>query len=329
MKTLLVAALAAAGLTIPAALSTPASAQLTLKFSHYAETNHPAHTAAVSFAQNVEKRTNGQIKIQIFPANQLGDPPSVMQQIQAGVIDIGIPTQGQLDKFDKAFATVMIPFAFASAKDAHAKLDGPLMAWFGPLAEKQGFKILGNWEWGFRHITNTTRPVNSPADVKGLKIRVPPEIQLEAAMEALGAQVTKIAFPELYLALSQKVVDGQENPIAVIHSLKLWEVQKFMAMTGHSYNCAVMVINNNKFNTLSAEQKKILEEEGKAAGNLMRKIVADSEAGQLAEIKAKGVAVTTPDPATFRTLMDPALKKIAGYAGEDNVKKFMEIVSAK
>lgn len=325
MRTLLVAAFAAAAFALPA----PATAQVTLKFSHYAETNHPAHAAAVDFAQKVEKRTNGQVKIQIFPANQLGDPPAVMQQIQAGVIDIGIPTQGQLDKFDKAFATVMIPFAFASAKDAHDKLDGPLMAWFGPLAEKQGFKILGNWEWGFRHITNTARPVNAPADVKGLKIRVPPEIQLEAAMEALGAQVTKIAFPELYLALSQKVVDGQENPIAVIHSLKLWEVQKHMALTGHSYNCAVMVINNNKFNTLSAEQKKILEEEGKAAGNLMRKIVADSEAGQLAEIKAKGIAVTTPDPATFRALMEPALKKIAGYAGEDNVKKFMEIVSAK
>ncbi len=320
---------AATALAAALAWTAPALAQTTLKFSHYAETTHPAHTAALDFAKKVEERTKGQIKIQIYPANQLGDPPSVMQQIKAGVIDIGIPTQGQLDKFDKAFATVMIPFAFKDAKDAHAKLDGPLMGWYGPLAEKAGFKILGNWEWGFRHLTNGVRPVNAPADVKGLKVRVPPEVQLEAAMEALGAQVTKIAFPELYLAMSQKVVDGQENPIAVIHSLKLWEVQKHLALTGHAYNCAVMVINVGKFKSLTAEQQKILEEEGKAAGNLMRKIIADSEASQLADLQAKGMAVTRPDPAAFRALMEPALKKIAAYAGEDNVKKFMEIVSKK
>jgi len=323
MKTTLAAVVAAAVI----AWSGPSAAQTTLKFGHYAETSHPAHEAAVQFAANVEKRTNGQIKIQIFPANQLGNPGEMLQQTKLGVVDFAIPTQGQLDKFEKAFAAVMMPFAFANLAEAHKALDGPVMDWLSPLAEKQGFKLLANWEWGFRHITNAKVPVNSPADVKGLKVRVPPEVQLEATMEALGAQVTKIAFPELYLALSQGVVDGQENPIAVIHSLKMWEVQKHIALTGHSYNNAILVMNNAKFGTLTADQKKVVQEEAKAAGALMRKLAADKEAAQLAEIQAKGMQLTRPDAAKFRAVMEPAAKKIAAYAGEDNVKKFNELLA--
>ena len=309
-----------------AAWAGPGVAQTTLKFAHYAETAHPAHVAAIQFATNVEKRTAGQIKIQIFPANQLGNPGEILQQTKLGVVDFAIPTQGQLDKYDKAFAAVMMPFAFSSLQEAHKVLDGPVMEWLQPLAEKQGFKLLANWEWGFRHITNSKVPVNVPADVKGLKIRVPPEVQLEATMEALGAQVTKIAFPELYLALSQGVVDGQENPIAVIHSIKLWEVQKHIALTGHSYNNAILVMNTTKFGTLSVEHKKIVTEEAVSAGQLMRKLAADNETSQLVELQAKGMVLTRPETASFRAAMDPAIKKIAAYAGEENVKRFTEIL---
>lgn len=309
------------------ASAAPAYAQTTLKFGHYADVKHPGHDAAVQFATNVEKRTNGQIKIQVFPSNQLGNPGEMLQQTKLGVIDFAIPTQGQLDKFEKAFAAVMMPFAFANLAEAHKALDGPVMDWLSPLAEKQGFKMLANWEWGFRHITNSKVAVNGPGDVKGLKIRVPPEVQLEATMEALGAQVTKIAFPELYLALSQGVVDGQENPVAVIHSLKMWEVQKHIALTGHSYNNAILVMNKGKFDALTADQKKIVQEEAKSAGVLMRKLAADKETAQLAELQAKGMALTKPDTAKFRAMMEPAAKKIAAYAGEDNVKKFNELVA--
>ena len=105
------------------------------------------------------------------------------------------------------------------------------MDWLAPLAEKQGFVLLRNWEYGFRNVTNSVRPINAPDDIKGLKIRTPPELQIQASMEALGAVVQAIAFPELYLALSQKVVDGEENPIAVIYFNKIYEVQKHLALT--------------------------------------------------------------------------------------------------
>ena len=254
-------------------------AQPVLKFAHYAETTHPAHAAAMQFANNVAARTNGRIKVDVFPANQLGAPPEQLQQVKLGTIDIGVPTQGQLDMFDKAFAAVMLPFVFEDLAHVHRTLDGPAMAWFGPIAEKQGFVILANWEWGFRNLTNSKRPINSPDDVKGLKIRVPPEIQLEAAMEAPGAQVTKIAFPELYLymSLSQGIVDGQENPVAVIASNKIYEVQKYMTLTRHSYNNMVQVVNAKRWASLAPADQQILREEGKKAGDMMRKALADAE----------------------------------------------------
>ena len=303
-----------------------ASAQTVLKFAHYAETTHPAHTAAMQFSKNVEARTNGRIKVDVFPANQLGSPPEQLQQVKLGTIDIGVPTQGQLDKFDKAFAAVMMPFVFEDLAHAHRTLDGPAMGWYGPIAEKQGFVILANWEWGFRNLTNSKRPINLPDDVKGLKIRVPPEIQLEAAMEALGAQVTKIAFPELYMSLSQGVVDGQENPVAVIASNKIYEVQKYMTLTRHSYNNMIQVVNAKRWASLSPADQQILREESKKAGDLMRKLLADAETQQIEDLKKRGMLIVTPNPAAFRAKMDPAYKKISEYAGADNVQRFLVLV---
>lgn len=305
-----------------------ALAQTVLKFSHYADTAHPGHAAAMQFAKNVEARTQGRIKVEVFSGNQLGAPPEQLQQVKLGTIDLGVPTQGQLDKYDRAFAAVMLPFSFEDLAHAHRVLDGPVMAWLAPIAEKQGFIILANWEWGFRHLTNGKRAVNAPDDVKGLKIRVPPEVQLEATMEALGAQVTKIAFPELYMSLSQGVVDGQENPVSVIVSNKIFEVQKHLALTRHSYNSWVNVMNAKKFASLSPADQQILREESKAAGEMMRKALAAAEQAQIAELKAKGMLITQPDTKVFKARMDPAFRKIADYAGEENVRTFQKILDS-
>ena len=203
-----------------------------MKFAHYAEETHPGHLAAKQFAAKVEERTKGQVKVAIYPANILGSPPEQAEQVRLGAIDMSLPTQGALDKYVKAFSVVMLPFVYDNYDHVHRTLDGPSLNWFSPLAEKEGFIVLSNWEWGFRNLTNSKRPILKPEDVKGLKIRVPPEIQLQAAMEALGGIVTKIAFPELYMALAQGVVDAQENPIAVIFHNKFYEVQKNLALTG-------------------------------------------------------------------------------------------------
>jgi tripartite ATP-independent transporter DctP family solute receptor len=319
---------AGAALSVSAPYVPVHAAPLTLRFAHYAAEDHPANIAAKQFADRVESRTNGAIKINIFPNNALGGPPEQAQQIKLGTIDMGLPTQGQLDKYDTAFAAVMLPFIWDSPQHVFRVLDGPAMAWLAPLAEKQGFVLLRNWEYGFRNVTNTVRPINTPDDVKGLKLRTPPELQIQASMEALGATVQAIAFPELYLALSQKVVDGEENPIAVIYFNKFYEVQKHLALTRHIYNNMIHTVSAISWNKLNPGQQAIFREESASAGDLMRKLIGDQEDDQIKKIEAAGMLVTRPDLAPFRALMAPAYERIAAYAGADDVKKFKEMAEA-
>jgi len=316
---------AGAALSISAPYVSSYAAPLTLRFAHFGAEDHPSNIAAKQFSNRVESRTDGAIKINIFPNNVLGGPPEQAQQIKLGTIDMGLPTQGQLDKYDKAFAAVMLPFIWDSPQHAFRVLDGPVMAWLAPLAEKQGFILLRNWEYGFRNVTNIVRPINTPDDVKGLKLRTPPELQIQASMEALGATVQAIAFPELYLALSQKVVDGEENPIAVIYFNKFYEVQKYLAITRHIYNNMIHTVSAIAWAKLSPGQQAIFREESAAAGDLMRKMIGDQEADQIKKIEAAGMQITRPNLAPFRALMGPANARIASYAGADNVKKFQQM----
>jgi TRAP-type transport system periplasmic protein len=324
-RTVLKVGVAGAALSVSAPYVSSRAAPLTMRFAHFGAEDHPSNVAAKQFAERVASRTDGEIKINIFPNNVLGGPPEQAQQIKLGTIDMGLPTQGQLDKYDTAFAAVMLPFIWDSPQHAFRVLDGPAMAWLAPLAEKQGFILLHNWEYGFRNVTNNVHPINAPGDVKGLKLRTPPELQIQASMEALGATVQAIAFPELYLALSQKVVDGEENPIAVIYFNKFYEVQKHLALTRHIYNNMIHTVSAPTWARLTPGQQAIFREESASAGELMRKLIADQEDDQIKKIEAAGMAVTRPDLAPFRALMGPAYERIAAYAGADNVKKFREM----
>ncbi len=148
-------------------------------------------------------------------------------------------------------------------------------------------------------------------------------------MEALGANVTKIAFPELYMALSQSVVDGEENPIAVITHNKFYEVQKHLALTRHAYNSMVHVISTKTWAKLTPEQRIVIKEESRSAGELMRKVIAAEEEAQIAKLQTQGMLVTRPDPKLFRGAMEPAYKRISTYAGEENVQQFMKMVDVQ
>ena len=325
-RSLLKAGAATAALTVAAPYVARGAGPLLMRWAHFSPEDHPANIACKQFAAKVAERTNGEIKINIFPNNALGGPPEQAQQIKLGTIDMGLPTQGQLDKYDTAFAAVPLPFVFDSPEHVYRTLDGPAMDWLAPLAEKQGFVLLHNWEYGFRNVTNSVRPVNGPDDLKGMKLRTPPELQIQAAMEACGALVLAIPFPELYLALSQKVVEGEENPIAVIWYSKFYEVQKHLALTRHVYNNMIHTIGTRSWAKLNPDQQAIFREESATAGTLMRKLINEQEADQIKKLEGAGLAVTRPDLAPFRALMEPAYKRIADYAGADNVKKFRDMV---
>jgi len=324
MGVLLLAAIVAVG-TSPGSAGAQA---MKMKFAHFADEGHPGHLAAKMFVEAVEKRTNGQIKIDIFPNNMLGSPPEQAEQIKLGTTDMGLPTQGQFDKWIKAMGVVMLPFAYDDYDHVHRVLDGPAFQWFSQMAEKEGFILLSNWEYGFRNLTNNKRPVNVPEDVKGLKVRVPPEMQIGAAFEALGAQTTVIAFPELYMALAQGVADGEDNPVSVIYFMKFYEVQKHLALTKHIYNNMIHTISAKTWAKLTPEQKTIFQEESKRAGAFMRQQVVSQEGDVVAKMQQAGTQVTRPDLALFRAAMKPAYDKIFKYVGEENGKKYMEYVEA-
>jgi TRAP-type transport system periplasmic protein len=299
---------------------------ITLTFVHAAMTTHPAHVAALRFAKRVEERTHGQIKIEIFPAAQLGSETEMAQEVRLGTIDMAASSLNYLIKYEKAFAVVVMPYQFDGYAHAHRVLDGPAMAWLAPLAEKQGFVILSNWEWGFRDLTNNKRPINTPEDVRGLKIRVPPVRELDATMQALGAEVSKIGFKELYMGLSQGVIDGEENPLNVIYYNKLYEVQKHLALTRHVYYNLLHLMSAKSWAKLTPAQQIILREESKAAGDGMRKTIIGEEEQLIAKMVDAGVKVTRPDLAPFRAMVEAASQKISLYAGEENVRTFRKMV---
>jgi TRAP-type transport system periplasmic protein len=307
-------------------LGTVSEAKMVLKLGHYANAEHAGNQAAKMFAEGVAKRTNGEIEVEIYPNNELGNPPEVLEQNVLGVIDMSLPTQGQLAKYSKKFGCVMLPFAYEGYDHAYRVLDGPFIKWAQKDLEDAGLVFLANWEWGFRNLTNSVRPINSPEDVKGLKIRTPPELSNQAAMEALGATVQTIQFSELPMALKQGVVDGQENPVSVIYAFKIYETQKYLAMTGHTYNSMVHVMSKKTWDKLTPEQQQIIKEESKKAGDFMRKTLRDAEADQITKLEKLGMEVTRPDVAAFKAKMGPAYERMKASVGAENVKYFLKIV---
>jgi tripartite ATP-independent transporter DctP family solute receptor len=192
--------------------------------------------------------------------------------------------------------------------------------------EEAGLIFLSNWEWGFRNLTNSVRPVNTPEDVKGLKIRTPPELSNQAAMEALGGIVQTIQFSELPMALKQGVVDGQENPVSVIYAFKIYETQKYLAMTGHTYNSMVHVMSKKSWDKLTPEQQQIVKEESKKAGDYMRQTLRDAEADQIKKLEELGMEVTYPNVADFKAQMGPAYERMKESVGAENLEAFLKML---
>jgi len=305
------------------------SKPVVMKLAHYAAVDHPGGIAAKQFADNVQKRTNGQIVVEVYPSNQLGAPDEMLEQNIQGVVDMTLGTQGSLDKYSKKFATVMMPFVFENYEHAYRVLDGPFYAWTKDDLLSQGLVYIGSWDYGFRNLTNSVRPINSPDDVKGLKIRTPGEIQLQSCMEALGANVQAIPFNELYLALKQGTVDGQENPLSVIYFNKLYETQKFVAITNHVYNSMNLVVSKKVWDKLSPAYQAIIREESKNAAATMRNLIKSGDDTYIQNLEKAGVTITRPNNAAFAAKMEPSYKTIAKYIGNQTyIDEFMKMVKA-
>lgn len=291
---------------------------------------HPIQQAASMFAEAVERRTSGEVTIKVHAVNTLYTQKETLEKTARGIVDMCTATQGVLDKYVNAFALVMMPFIYDGYEHVYRVLDGPFKDWVAPLLEQQRLVFLANWEWGFRNITNNVRSITSPDDVKGLKLRVPPgEQDLRAAMEACGATVMEIDLPDVYAALKQGTLDGEENPVEVIYCFNLYEVQKYLSLTRHVYNCMVHVMSLKTWEKLLPSQQYILIEESQNARDFFRKTIQDQETRLLVTLKENGMEIISrPHIDAFRAVMEPAYKRIAAYAGQENAEKFLDMVKA-
>ena len=312
--------------------STFAAGAVELKLGHFAADGHPCDVAAKQFKDNVEKRTAGAVTIALYGNNALGSPPEVLEQVLLGAVDMSLSGQDQIAKHLPFYDVISTPFAFKDYATADRVIDGPFRAWADPELAKKNLVHLGDWEWGFRQLTNSKKPVTTPADMKGMKIRTPPAFAYQAFVEAAGGNAVTIAFAELVMAMKQGVVDGQENPVGTIYALKLYETQKYMTIVNYTYSSMVHLVNKKSWDKLTADQQKIVTEESFASAKLARKLLRDAEETQIKDLQAtKGMEVVRPDLRPWKDAMGPAWDKVKARVGADNFARFMAMteVTAK
>jgi TRAP-type transport system periplasmic protein len=270
-----------------------------LTLGHGSAVGNPRHEASVKFADVVKAKSGGRIEVQVAPSAQLGDDAAMVTALRTGALDMSANSQGAVANAVPEYAAYGMPFMFSSPAAAFKVLDGPLGKELAEKSAEKGLILLGTWDNGIRQMTNSKRPITKVEDMKGLKMRVPPDATLVDIMKALGAESQQIKFAELYVALQQGVVDGQENPLVNIHASKLYEVQKHLALTNHQFQMTPFLMSKRTWDKLSDADKKAVQEAAVEATALQRKLSQDADDSLLADLKAKGVQVTTPNKADF------------------------------
>lgn len=293
IRTLLAATAAA---VLPLAVHAQA---VKLTLGHGAAVGNPRHEAAVKFAEVLKAKSGGRIEVQVAPSAQLGDDAAMVTALRTGALDLSANSQGAVANAVPEYAAFGMPFMFSSPAAAFKLLDGPLGKELADKSGEKGLILLGTWDNGIRQMTNSKHPINKVEDMQGLKMRVPPDTTLVDIMRSLGAESQQIKFAELYVALQQGVVDGQENPLVNIHASKLYEVQKHLALTNHQFQMTPFLMSKRSWERLSQADKKAVQEAAAEATALQRRLSQEADEKLLADLKAKGMQVTTPDKAAF------------------------------
>ena len=318
LPTLALAAALAAGL----AASWPATAQTALKINIALAQNSHYGVAIDSFAREVERRTNGRYKVQTFYSAALGAERESVEGVQLGTLDLTLTSTGPLPNFVPDVAIIDIPFLFRDYAHARAVLDGPIGQELLAKFPAKGMVGLAWAENGFRHMTNSKRPVNIPEDLRGLKMRTMENpIHIEAYRQ-FGILPTPMAFTEVFTALQQGTVDGQENPLSVITAAKLDQVQKYLSLTGHVYSPAVFLMNKAQWDTLSDADKQAFRDAATEGVKANRARVDDDERKAVADLRARGMTVVeNVDKEKFQAALAPAYADFGRRFGQANIDR--------
>ena len=314
------------GLGLALGLAATAAAQTTMKISISTAQNSHQGIAIDTFAKEVEKRTQGRYKVQAFYNGALGGERESIEAVQLGTQELAFSSTGPVPNFVPETKILDVPFLFRDKAHARAVLDGPIGQELLTKFDAKGFKALAWAENGFRHMTNSKRAVNAPDDLKGLKMRTMENPVHVAAYKGFGIITTPMAFPEVFTALQQGTVDGQENPLSVIISAKFDQVQKHLSLTGHVYSPCIFVMNKGVFDKLSAADKQAFIDAAKEGTKANRARVAEDDAKGVAELRSRGMTVVEDlDKAKFVATLAPAyaeFEKQFGKAAIDRIRNF-------
>ena len=267
----------------------------TIKIGHSDTTTNLINVSLENFAKYVEEQSGGAVKVDIYAAEQLGSNAEMAEMLEMGSLDAMMMPQGQEASFAPKINTLGLPFLFPDYDSVYKVLDSEIGDELVADLESHNMIQLAYWEDGLRQTTNSKRAINSSADFKGLKIRTPEDAMTMAIFEALGASPSPLAFSELYLALQQGTFDGQENPISNIHANNFQDVQKYLAMTNHKYECKNMIFSLTSWNKYPEDVQNLLKEAAKTYGDEHRKAIVDSQETMLKELEEAGMEVTYPD----------------------------------
>jgi len=295
-----------------------------IKVAHVVNEQDAFHLAATKFKELTEKYTNGEVKVTIFPNAVLGDERTLLERMKMGIVDAGIITSGPFVNFVPQFGVVDMPFLFRDSEHAYKVLDGPIGDKLFADLEPQGWKGLAWAERGFRNLTNNKRPINKPEDVAGLKIRLMQNPIYVDSFKALGANAVPMAWTEALTALQQHTIDGQENPLNVIVSFKLYESQKYLAITRHAYAPAPIIMSMMTWKKLTPVQQTAVLKAAREAAQYERDYDNQNEAGWLKELADKGMVITKPDLSAFLKAVKPVYDTYSDKFGKDLINAILE-----
>lgn len=316
-------ALAAAVLG-PGGVADIRAAEFDLVEAHTTTADHPYTLGMVRYAELVKRRTNGRVAIQIHHSRQLGDERQVVEGLQLGTIQLTVTSTGPLGGFVPEMNVVDLPFLFRDADHAYKVLDGEIGRSLLDKFDAVGIKGLAYWENGFRHVTTARKPVREPGDMKGLKIRVMENKVHQAAFRQLGADATPMAWGEVFTSLQQGLLDAQENPIPVIYTFKLDEVQKYVSLTAHVYSPAPLLLSKKTWDRMPPDIQQVMLDTAVEVAKYQRGLIHEQEQRQIGELRARGMTVIEhPDRAAFRQAMQPVFAQFQGQFGAELVQRIV------
>ena len=326
MKTL-IRSLAVAGLAMAlgaAALAQDAPERI-IRFGHLNNADHPVSFGVKRFAELLAAKSGGKLKVQEYPASQLGNELQQQSALQGGIQQMSAPATTSLAGIVKEFGLVDFPFAVSTFAQADRLLDGPLGQTLLAKLPEKGLVALGYWDLGFRNVTNSKRAVTKAEDLDGLKIRVIPNPVFLETFRTFKANPVPMPFAELYGALEAKAVDGQENPYAVILSNKFYEVQKYVSATNHVYAANIVLVSKKFWDQLSPAEQKMMHEAADESRAYQRQVSRAAAQKSVGELQAKGMQfneIAAPEMARMRQMVKPVVEKLAASYDPAMVKLY-------